>query len=66
MDKEQIVIVRMEPSKQFSEMCGFPYFIERRFTIGELLKHKMIVEEDIEKLKHGEIQKQWRLKNDKT
>ena len=50
---ERIVIMRIEPSSELSELCGFPYFIERLFTVGELLKQKIINKDDISKMSSG-------------
>ncbi len=47
------VIVCIEPSKELSVLCGFPYFIERRFTIEELLRQGIINKTDIREMKHG-------------
>ena len=52
-DQEQTVIMRIEPSKRLSELCGFPYFIERRFTVKELLETKVIDEDDIKQMMQG-------------
>ena len=57
-NRERTVAMYIEPSKRLSELCGFPYFIRRRFTIGELLEKGMIDENDISKLaRNGEIRK---------
>lgn len=50
---ERIVLVCIEPSKRLSEICGFPYFIERRFTVKELLREKIIDESDISEMEQG-------------
>ena len=50
---EQIVIMCLEPSKRFSEICGFPYYIEKRFTVKELLKQKVIDKNDIIEMEGG-------------
>ncbi len=52
------IIVRIEPSKLLSEILGTPYFIERSFTVEELLKNKIITQDDITEMATiGEIQK---------
>ena len=57
MDR-RTVIMRIEPSKRLSELCGFPYFVERYFTIKELLEQGVITENDIREMERGkEIQK---------
>lgn len=57
IDKRRI-IVRMEPSKRLSALCGFPYFVEQSFTVNELLKNKVITQDDVLKMEvEGEIQK---------
>ena len=64
MDREQTVVITIEPSKRFSEICGFPYFIERRFSVGELLDNKMITEGDIDEMATGkQICRQWKANN---
>jgi len=52
MDK-QIVVVRVEPSKRLSELCGFPYFIEKRFTVKELPEKGIIDQNDISEMEQG-------------
>ena len=53
-DTERVVIMLVEPSAMLSELCGFSYFIERRFTVKELLEKGIINENDIERMKQGE------------
>ena len=56
------IIMWVEPSKRLSALCGFPYFIERRFTVGELLKQKIITADDIKQMEKGnEIHKRLRV-----
>ncbi len=50
---EDTVIMQIEPSKRLSEITGFPYFIERRFTVAELLKQKVINEDDMMGMRQG-------------
>lgn len=50
---EQTVVVRIEPSKRLSELCGFPYFVEKRFTVKELLEKGIIDENDLEEMRQG-------------
>jgi len=66
---DRIVIVGIEPSTGLSEIfCdvlsvphGFPYLIERRFTVRELLEKNLIDEEDIRQMEDGgQIKKSWR------
>ena len=58
----QYVVIRVEPSKRLSELCGFPYFIERRFTVEELLEKNVINEDDVEQMRQGiEISKSIRV-----
>jgi excisionase family DNA binding protein len=53
------VIVRLEPSRRLSEILGFPFYIERSFTVNELLEGGIIDEADISRMKAGEeIKKQ--------
>ena len=55
---ERNVIVKFEPSKRLSEIMGFPYYIERSFTVRELLSQHLISEDDIRQLEQGnEIEK---------
>ncbi len=51
--QEQYVIIRVEPSKKLSALCGFPYLIEQRFTVEELLEKNVINEDDIEQMRQG-------------
>ncbi|KKK75919.1 hypothetical protein LCGC14_2868900 [marine sediment metagenome] len=51
-ERAQYIIMRIEPSKRLSELCGFPYFVERRFTVEELLEQGVIDENDIEQMKY--------------
>jgi len=48
------VIISFEPSKRLSELCGFPYLVESRFTTKELLDKGIIDNSDIAKMKQGE------------
>ncbi len=58
------IIIRLEPSKRLSELCGFPYFIECRVSVGELLGKGMIDDNDVRKMEGGnEICKRWRVDN---
>ena len=50
---EQTVIVCLEPSKRLSELCGFPYFIEKSFPAKELLDKGIINEDDIAEMEQG-------------
>ena len=50
----QTVVVTIEPSTRLSELCGFPYFIEKRFTTKELLEQGVIDENDVKEMKQGE------------
>ena len=50
---EQTVIMCLEPSKELSKLCGFPHFIERRFTADELVRQGIINENDIIKMRQG-------------
>lgn len=50
---ERTVIMRLEPSPRLSELCGFPYFIERRFTLSELLEKGIIDKNDISEMATG-------------
>jgi DNA-binding Xre family transcriptional regulator len=51
---KQFVRVRIEPSRRLSEIIGFPYYIERHFTVNELRKKGIIDEADISRMKTGE------------
>jgi len=56
------VVMRFEPSRRLSELCGFPYLIERRFSVKELLDNKMINESDVREMRKGnEICKSWKV-----
>ena len=50
---KKYVIMRIEPSKRLSELCGFPYFIERCFSVKELFDNKIINENDIKEMRNG-------------
>ena len=50
---EPMVIMSIEPSSRLSELCGFPYFIEKRFTVQELLEKGVIDENDIREMRQG-------------
>ena len=53
------VIIRFEPSFRLSELCGFPYFIERKSTVEELKEQGIINDDDIAEMAQGkEICKQ--------
>ena len=52
-NKEDTVIVAFEPSKALSDLCGFPYIIERRFTVKELLDKRVISKSDVKGMKQG-------------
>lgn len=47
--------MRIEPSKRLSELCGFPYFVEKRFTVKEALENGLVNECDLKQMKKGEI-----------
>jgi len=51
--REETIIMCVEPSKELSELCGFPYYIERRFTVKELLEQKIIDENDLSEMAKG-------------
>ncbi len=50
---KQNIIMRVEPSKRLSELCGFPYFLEYRFTRNELLEKGIINEDDVSEMESG-------------
>lgn len=50
---KRTIIMCIEPSKGLSELCGFPYFVEKRFTAKELLAKGVIVEDDIREMEQG-------------
>lgn len=59
---DRTVVVRIEPSKRLSELCGFPYCIEKRVPLKELFDEKMIDKDDIKKMEQGnEIHKSWKV-----
>ena len=65
MTKKSTVFIRLEPSKRLSEMIGYPYVIERKYSIKELLAKDIITENDLEKIRNGqEILKRLRVKKD--
>ncbi len=50
---EETVVMCIEPSKRLSELCGFPYFIEKHIPTKELLDKGVITTEDIEEMSRG-------------
>lgn len=65
--KEQIVVVAIEPSKRLSELCGFPYFIEKRSTVKELLEKGIIDKNDVKGMEQGkQIRKKVRIDRSKN
>ncbi len=62
IEQERYVTIRFEPSKELSALCGFPYYVDRRFTVRELLEQGIINEDDMERLMQGvEIHKSIRV-----
>ncbi len=51
---QKYVIVKVEPSKELSKMMGFPYLIERRFPLRELVENGIVNEEDVRLMELGE------------
>jgi len=51
--KKQTIVMTIEPSKRLSELCGFPYFIESRYSIKELQKQGVIDKNDIREMRLG-------------
>ena len=51
--KRKTVIMTIESSKRLSELCGFPYFIEKRVPTKELLNNAVITKEDIKEMSMG-------------
>jgi hypothetical protein len=47
------IVMRIEPSKRLSELCRYPYFIEKKFKVEKLLKAGIITEGDIDRMKEG-------------
>jgi DNA-binding Xre family transcriptional regulator len=62
-EDNRTVIIRIEPSKRLSEIMGYPYFIERKFTVKELLEKKVITKKDLKRMERGEIKKKVRVSN---
>lgn len=61
------VVVCIEPSERLSGLLGFPYFIEKRFPVGELLRKGVVSEDDIDEMKQGkEICKQIAIKEEEN
>ncbi|KKK62117.1 hypothetical protein LCGC14_3007540 [marine sediment metagenome] len=66
-EQERMVTVIMEPSKRLSEMLGSLYYIERRYSVEELLEKGMIALGDIAELESGiPILKQFRMMVEET
>jgi len=56
------IIMRIEPSIYLSSLLGFPYFVEKGFTIEEALKEGIVTEDELREMKRGtEITKQLRV-----
>ena len=55
MDKQQNrqVVMRLEPSKELSEILGFPYFIEKKVPLQELLDNNIISHIDVDLMELG-------------
>ena len=51
--KERTVIMTIEPSKRLSELCGFPYYIEKRVPLKDLIKYRRVTSEDIKEMEQG-------------
>ena len=51
---ERLVTMSIEPSKELSELCRFPYYIEKKFTVEELMKNGIINDNDIVRMEKGE------------
>ncbi len=51
--QDRRVVMRFEPSEKFSELCGFPYFIECQFTIKELIEQDVIDIDDAKQIMRG-------------
>jgi hypothetical protein len=47
------VIMNIEPSTKLSELCGFPYFIEKKYSLDELVNQGIINETDIKEMEAG-------------
>lgn len=52
-NKVKIVIMRIEPSKRLSEILGYPYYIEKRYSTEELIKQGIINTDDIQQMGKG-------------
>ena len=53
MDRNRIVIISVEPSKEFSQMLGFPYYIEKKVTVGEMFDQGIVTEVDVLEMESG-------------
>jgi len=53
MKDKRTVIMCLEPSKRLSELVGFPYFIEKRSPVWELLNKGIINKDDIGEMEQG-------------
>ena len=53
MDLERNVIMRIEPSQRLSELCGFPYFIEKTMPLKWFIENKYISNADVELMEQG-------------
>ena len=48
------LIIKIEPSKTLSSLCGFPYFIEKVLSIDGALEQGLINDKELEQMREGE------------
>ena len=48
-----MVTVTIEPSFRLSEILGFPYSIDKEFSLQELVDQGVVTDEDIKELESG-------------
>ena len=47
------IIVTVEPSRRLSELCGFPYYIEKRIPLSTLIKQGVVTDIDLKEMEQG-------------
>ncbi len=56
----KIVTITIEPNTRLSEILGFPYYINKKVSLQELVDQGMITDEDVKEMEAGKtICKHW-------
>lgn len=48
---EKMIIVRVEPSQEFSKILGYPYFVEKKVPLSDFLS--VLSKEELKALEDG-------------